>query len=267
MSMTAKAATRALSNGENSQSPWIDDCSLPENGWKDQHFHGHLATLTERYGSMARSLGLSMAQGDNFKVRWTHRESAAVYDNTYNPKDGILYAEDNHSPSQMQKYSHATETVIPELNRWSDVAFLTYEYLAREAGDDEYDVKGIKYIQQTHVMNADTQRIVAEVIERTGGVYQKWDRAVEISMDSEEGRALIGTPNGVGTAWFLMCEFFPGWRCSVDSDRNHKKQLGVKSIRGIKVYKMDTCPDDETGTIERCRPNLLFYFQDVDGVA
>lgn len=47
-------------------------------------------------------------------------------------------------------------------------------------------------------------------------------KAKVFSMNTDEGKALLGTPNGKGVAWLLI---------------NHKAQLGMKQIKEVKVWK------------------------------
>ena len=56
-------------------------------------------------------------------------------------------------------------------------------------------------------------------------------------METEEGKALLGTPNGSGIAWLLA---------------QHRKQLGDKAVKKVQLWYSITSA-----------PNLLFHIKDV----
>lgn len=62
-------------------------------------------------------------------------------------------------------------------------------------------------------------------------------------MESDEGKALLLTPNGVGLAYMLI---------------QHKPELGVKVPTHVRVFKTT----NKGGTVEK---HLLFYIGDYKG--
>lgn len=87
----------------------------------------------------------------------------------------------------------------------SNVYFLQWQKLA--AGSNK--IKNLKYFIRKNVQNPDTLRIIDEA---AGSVAKEWP-GTTFSMESDEGKALLRTANGVGVAYMLI---------------QHKPELGVK---------------------------------------
>lgn len=93
---------------------------------------------------------------------------------------------------------------IPPLSRWSDVAWVVYSQLcAKTPGSDP---KKLQIIGHDTVIGSDTTDVVNFIMAR---YYKGPSTAVipfpglEFGMDKEEGLALLGTPNGMGTGWLM----------------------------------------------------------------
>ncbi|KAF2812679.1 uncharacterized protein BDZ99DRAFT_354869, partial [Mytilinidion resinicola] len=100
-------------------------------------------------------------------------------------------------------------------DKLSDVLFLEWQHQADVQGTD---VKNLRYYFQLPVKNTPSQAAIARALE--GRPVSKWP-GVTLSMDSEEGKALLGTPNGNSLGWFLI---------------NHKAQLGLKTVESVTVF-------------------------------
>jgi hypothetical protein len=97
------------------------------------------------------------------------------------------------------------------------VTFLTWARFAQ----NPKELRNLKYFFRNHIINDDTKNIINEALRRTGQSLSEWP-GVEFSMTSDEGKAILGTPNGGGVAWFLV---------------DHKKELGVKTVESVTVFK------------------------------
>lgn len=75
---------------------------------------------------------------------------------------------------------------------------------------------------QSAIINEDTLSIMAHI---GGPEYEATESlpfpGVDFGMDTDEGKALLGTPNGVGIAWLMI---------------NHKDFFAGKTVQSVKMY-------------------------------
>ena len=122
---------------------------------------------------------------------------------------------------------------LPELRHWSDVNFLEWQKLS---GDK---LKHVNYIFACMVTNEETLAVVARIMQ-SHGALPAWP-GVTFPPGSDEYHALIGSPIGVGSAWFLI---------------NHKEILGgSKKVGGIVVFAVD---------VGDFAPHLFILFKIID---
>ncbi|OAL04328.1 hypothetical protein IQ06DRAFT_290457 [Phaeosphaeriaceae sp. SRC1lsM3a] len=98
----------------------------------------------------------------------------------------------------------------------------------------------IKYIFRVGIQNVPTYSILNKImIKHNRDTYEIWP-GVAFPIDSEEGKAILGTPNGAGVAWLLA---------------QHKKELGNLAIKKVTVFYAENESD-------LCRwPSLCFWLQ------
>ncbi|KAF2728424.1 hypothetical protein EJ04DRAFT_569550 [Polyplosphaeria fusca] len=152
----------------------------------------------------------------------TYRSSGADYSFAVNPNDGVLIIFDSFSPTIMG--THRTPLLsgdgLPSMQRLCDIVWGLWATQA-----DGHD---LKYIIIQDIMNWLTLGINREAHNRKGEQDDPWP-GVEFSTDSDEGKALMASPNGYGVAYLLI---------------QHKKQLG-KYRKVSKITMYDTRGDDE----------------------
>jgi hypothetical protein len=127
---------------------------------------------------------------------------------------------------------------FPALLHWSDVAFLHWKatILNRTAS------KELKYVFRSGIQNDRTLEIVDKVLERNSiETLPEWP-GVTFDIDTAEAQALLGTPNGSGTAFLLI---------------QHKRQLGHKMVEKVTMFYEKNLTD-----LYRW-PSLLFYLNNV----
>lgn len=115
------------------------------------------------------------------------------------------------------------------MRAWSDVVFLTWSKLCSK-GDD---IKSLKHVFRYHIKPGETStlNIALEALGvLTANDVKVWPSdqpeitGQTFEADSDEGKALIGTPHGVGVGWFMWQH--PGG-----------KQLGRKTFDKVTVFK------------------------------
>lgn len=123
---------------------------------------------------------------------------------------------------------------LPDLKRWSDVAYMVW---AAECLKKSEPVSNLRYIFSSPVENAESQGNIARAM-KTTMKSPLWPGRKEYSMDRDEGKAILASPNGRGAALLLI---------------QHKVQLGERiTIEKAAVFR----EGEET--------NLLFYVRKPD---
>jgi hypothetical protein len=157
-----------------------------------------------------------------------------------NPKVGLLIASVNTTPENMHFESKKSSNTImfPELSHWSDIAFLQWQSLSVNGV-----IPDLEFVARVSIINDQTTAVLATILANLRKKHNASDKVlprwpgVSFTMDSEEGKALLGTPNGSGIAWLLA---------------QHKKELGDKCIEKVMLWYSLTGP-----------PNLLFHLRDL----
>lgn len=132
-----------------------------------------------------------------------------------------MIADSNLSPAYAAKYDDKGEeeaTELPSLRHWSDVAFLQYL-----SSFPEPPVRPIplNYVFRVQMQNAATSLILNKIISKhVTFKYETWPD-ITFGMDTEEGKAILGTPNGAGIAWVLV---------------QHRKSFGEKRIEKVTLF-------------------------------
>ncbi|RFU33648.1 hypothetical protein B7463_g2679, partial [Scytalidium lignicola] len=221
--------------GSPSQSPWTDYSSLQANGWSVEDYNavseGAFDELFEALNiDPSQNVGISLDQDQTATVvGQTYEISEGRYRSVFNVEGGVIVADDNLSPTKTE--AAESGPVVP-LHQWSDVVFLQWNHIAAS------NVGNLKYIFRALITNEDTKSMVDEAFQRKGETIGAWEDRVVFGMDTEEGQAILGSPNGSGVAWILI---------------NHKDNnlLGIKTIQSVTVWQVDS---------DSPNPGLAMYF-------
>jgi hypothetical protein len=138
----------------------------------------------------------------------------AYFRQLVNPSKGILVALDNLTPLEAYRSESVEEFDLPDLRFWSDVAFLQWK---SQAAKDS----GLKYVLRYNVTNFMTNFVVEAINGANCCKTLPWP-GTDYDVASEEGKTLLGTPNGSSTAYMLV---------------QHKEQLGHKTVDKITVFE------------------------------
>lgn len=113
---------------------------------------------------------------------------------------------------------YIADHLVPPLNRWSDVTWTIWN---EKAGDT---ANNLRYIAHDAVENEATDEIAAYIFAKARNSQDVPYPGLDFGMDSREGRALLGTPNGIGTARILI---------------DRAKELGKRELR-VRIFTSDT---------------------------
>ncbi|KAF2238239.1 hypothetical protein EV356DRAFT_552302 [Viridothelium virens] len=131
------------------------------------------------------------------------------FENAFNPKDGVLLCHRNDKPKRTA-YDGAGREVhlhIPQPLYWSDLIFPQWEHFAEQAG---CDARNLRYVFRSRITNDLTKKIIRRAIRAKINTSSSTQASGDLSTrtwpghtfrtDSDEGRALLATPNARGIA-------------------------------------------------------------------
>ncbi|KAF2675742.1 hypothetical protein K458DRAFT_492907 [Lentithecium fluviatile CBS 122367] len=134
--------------------------------------------------------------------------TAAGFTIGVNPKSGTVSFVNRKSPQAQVKAlwgRDPTASELPYIQSSSDVAWCFWNRAMKDPGGG--DLQNIRHFMATNTVNAETNRLIRRAMKELG---KRWP-GEEFSMDTDEGKALLGSPNGWSAGYFLM---------------QHKEQLG-----------------------------------------
>ncbi|KAL8830745.1 MAG: hypothetical protein Q9170_005594 [Blastenia crenularia] len=139
-------------------------------------------------------------QFDPFTDQHGHANTPATkgfYNNKYipDPQKGAIISEANFSP----RFRAGPVAEIPPLNRWSDIVWYLW---SREAGDQ---AKNLRYIFRDKTNNGVTRAIIDHINgleEHPDTLDLPWPGHT-YDMRTDDGKALLGTPHGIGVAFLI----------------------------------------------------------------
>ncbi|KAK4495009.1 hypothetical protein PRZ48_013336 [Zasmidium cellare] len=231
-----------------------DGCDqIKPSEWKDFKSLGDWGWTTDTKYSFDRPKTYQIAQADNcvkpvieqlygnsqeevpiiYKAQWEHSKPTthdgqvyhpthAYYLNHYTPK--AIFGEANESPASKgpgeSPPAGSPDRPLPKLQRWSDVVFIQQLERSRELHAQMRELEAVVRCEIT--LSSPSIGIVNEVTKVGNGKKPPgFAQAVSFTPGSKEFSALMGTPHGRGTAWFLL---------------QHRDQLGRKCVVQIKVW-------------------------------
>ncbi|ORY08187.1 hypothetical protein BCR34DRAFT_616466 [Clohesyomyces aquaticus] len=163
-----------------------------------------------------------------------YRPTQATYYTVINADAGMIVAWWKFSPASQGKKQKPpidpAKDPLPDLQHWSDVAYVLWK---DECEKKEKDLSSIRYIFSSPARNPETQGLVARAMDNTSPP-PSWSGRKEFTMDTDEGKAILGSPNGRGAAMMLI---------------QHKATMGTYTT----IEKVAVFGDGDGET------NLLFY--------
>ncbi|KAK1149032.1 Mitochondrial import inner membrane translocase subunit tim8 [Aspergillus melleus] len=156
---------------------------------------------------------------------------------------GFISAEDNVNPAPKPGAAH------PPLYKLSDVYFAEWQ---RQAGESK-NIKKLRYFLRYHIENEDTLAIISEITnefttleEWPGTEFTIYKRVRGQVQGTDEGKALLRTPNGVGVAYFLL---------------TNKKVLGKRIPDTVRIWKTQEGVEEDITWV-----HMLFHIVEYKGV-
>ncbi|TGO50254.1 hypothetical protein BOTNAR_0399g00010 [Botryotinia narcissicola] len=125
-------------------------------------------------------------------------EPVPHYDLAMNFTHCVIVAYDSVSPYQVEIFKDIKSPIIPDLSRWSDIAYLQWAEVCKFHGTK---VSNINYVIQHHTTNQITLEVIKEVPKKRKESLAPSGCVVSMKDSNGRGAALLGTQNGKGVAW------------------------------------------------------------------
>ncbi|KAI4256996.1 MAG: hypothetical protein L6R42_005908, partial [Xanthoria sp. 1 TBL-2021] len=185
-----------------------DSKSLPDQVWQDviKKVAGEgkaPTTETSFYVNLVHDKDFTNSQGQ--PVKYIKADVGnALYEQHYIPASSAIIVSQTRSPAYTVKKrlgkdapsnQEINDKYVPPLNRWSDATWTLWK--EKGGGND------LRYIGRDYIFNQQTESVMNYIFDQHGSEDHKFP-GLDFGMDSDEGRALLGTPNGIGAARLLI---------------------------------------------------------------
>jgi hypothetical protein len=161
--------------------------------------------------------------------------TGAYFSTVYNAVDGVIMSWAAYGAKYMGGQKNPPVTVLPKLQAWSDIAWLQWADLTKAS-----NVQNAKFVMSMPVENKASQFLIGRALANGQGKLTTRP-GIELSMETDEGKVILGSPNGYGIAYLLI---------------TRKKQLGLKTVKKVTVFADD-------GPSPPRPPSLVFHIVDV----
>ncbi|KAH7071743.1 hypothetical protein FB567DRAFT_612413 [Paraphoma chrysanthemicola] len=168
------------------------------------------------------------------------RATGGHYEFGMNTKGGAIFGLFLESPktgASSNWYGNSKDpdpTLLPRLRSLSDVLWGFWNR-------DNPNIKNIRYFFMLGISNEATNQVIASCLQKANKELCEWP-GTEFKTDTDQGHAILGTPNGAVFAYFLL---------------QHKAQLGYKTITKVTVIRPES--DDENDFVDA---SLIFHVED-----
>lgn len=127
----------------------------------------------------------------HFEISYVPTFSAIVVNNMNSPRNQVKQRfKNNIAEADIEKR-------VPPLNRFSDVMWTVWSTISKSPN-------GLRFIGHDNISNDNTFGIMKEIFEKGEAKGPVNWPGLKFGIDTEEGMALLGTPNGIGTARLLI---------------------------------------------------------------
>ncbi|RYP24602.1 hypothetical protein DL765_000428 [Monosporascus sp. GIB2] len=243
-----------LAKGEN---PKYYSSGMPANlntltgaNFEKTHYYYHANVRDGRVNGQQVLVSTSETALKHDSVLTIKQLTRAEFANGMNGEGGVIIADKNKSPRAA--IGQVPPFPISRIKQWSDAAFGQWE-LAANAADAPVD--GLRFIIRSWITNEETQNQIIEALRRVGhstfpgfANRQTFSRSSQNQNEVDGFYALLGTPNGAGSAFLLA---------------THKGKLGVKRITSAQVWNHGLSNVPLTGWRDPWKLNMMFAIENV----
>ncbi|KAF2826952.1 hypothetical protein CC86DRAFT_249085, partial [Ophiobolus disseminans] len=136
----------------------------------------------------------------------------AEFESIIERSTGLFIATSNITPAYMVSRLGCPNMKVPELNHWSDIAYLQW------TNGMPHVVADLKAIVRLNIENVNTISVIDRI---KADLSKKLGVFLDANLETEQAKALLGTPNGAGGAWLLS---------------QHQRELGHKVVGQVTLF-------------------------------
>ncbi|KAK7432910.1 hypothetical protein QQZ08_000381 [Neonectria magnoliae] len=247
MAMSIEEA-RLANKGVSLESPeYLQKYGTEENeGWDTTSTDDDAPYFRNYLDTAFSALGITKKTVD---MHWANVGSGEIYDNPDDPDfdqlkqgvptgaffttsfildPGVIIADSSRSVKAAidQNNNWLPGSPVTHLRQWSDAAWTQWTRACAFANPQVKDVDRVKYIIRSRVINESTLSVLFQaLINKYGGTptIGKWDNrlTLDVEKNPKEFHAVLGTPNGAASAYFLL---------------NHKEKLKIKTLDKVDIF-------------------------------
>ncbi|KAF2749730.1 hypothetical protein M011DRAFT_397773 [Sporormia fimetaria CBS 119925] len=169
-----------------------------------------------------------------------YRATGAHYSFGINKRDGAIYnfyVTSAPSAAKSNWYGEKRDAAKDDLPKLRALSDILWGYWLQ----NNLNVRNIKYFFMVGISNDMTNKIMASALKNAGKQLSEWP-GTKFPTHTDEGKALLGSPNGAAFAYFLM---------------QHKRVLGPKTITDVTIFRPEN--DDDNDFVDA---SLVFYVAD-----
>lgn len=150
--------------------------------------------------------------------------TGAEFANVYDPQHNIIVAVSLKSPTFALQDAGKSGDPLPKLKNWSDVTYLVWKNICDKHGKSVSDISILVYFM---VVNKDAAQILSQIIPQFSMLPESPPGA-SFEPDSDNFKAIMGTPPGQGIGWFLA---------------QHQQELKGKTVQRIEITQTGKKPN------------------------
>ena len=203
--------------GQSLTSAFDQPNELEESGWRKSRPSWKLDERPEMEAAF-QDLGISRALEHHEQSAWVLDSksmtdqvmsgSLGVHQALHVPVDGTMVVSQAWSPEKtrarlIERGFDFKGEELPALRRWSDFAYLAYLQSCQSLG---CEVSGIRHIFMHDIVNDTTRAVAGWILRDCDMRVLSWERRRCFAPDSDEGKALLGSPSGYGVLWMLLTQ-------------------------------------------------------------
>ncbi|KAF1931141.1 uncharacterized protein M421DRAFT_57104 [Didymella exigua CBS 183.55] len=176
----------------------------------------------------------------------SYRATGASYAFSIDVKDGVIMSLNRVSPryASRDRKPPVPSDQWPALRQFSDIAWIGWDSMTE--GDE---IKGLRYLLSVGIVNTETKQVTRRALDAKGWVLSPWPGHT-FERNWPETKALVGTPNLLGFAYFLT---------------EHKDVLGNMFVDKVQVFQSDTTSRNPSIVMHLLQPRARRKIQQRDG--
>ncbi|KAL8995414.1 MAG: hypothetical protein Q9169_004859 [Polycauliona sp. 2 TL-2023] len=165
----------------------------------------------------------------------------------YMPFHGTILITTAYSPAYWVKKrgvrDDEVQQHIPKLHQLSDAVWEVWKAIADKP-------KTLRFLARDGIRNGVTSPLLDYLLKRDRGTLEvPWDRRLTFGLDSDEGKALLATPNGIAVAWLLIHHH--------ETLGSRDPRVSIFQVEGHRCMIWEMIPEGEKSTFDNYKAGFV----------